>query len=83
MEFSGFFHVAGMPRSFHLQHRVMRELYQVLVGLGPKVCVQRSEHNQSGSLFESVGGGTWVLTCSKCTVAAYIIGKRYFIIGSS
>lgn len=56
MEFSGFFHVADVPRSFHLQHRVMRELYQVLVGLGPQVCVQSSEHNQSGSLRESTKG---------------------------
>lgn len=65
MEFSGFFHVAGMTRSFHLQHRVMWELYQVLVGLGPEVRVQSSEHNQSGSLLKSTGRGGLFYTCAR------------------
>lgn len=56
MEFSGFFHVAGVARPFQLQHRVMGELYQVLVGLGPQVCVQSSKDDQSGSLRKSTEG---------------------------
>lgn len=50
VKFSGFVNIAGMARSFQLQHEVIWELYEVLVGLGTQICVLCSKHNQSGSL---------------------------------
>lgn len=54
VKLSGLVLVADVTSSFQLQHRVIGKLYQVLVGLRPKVCIQGSVHDQSGSLERGV-----------------------------